>query len=141
MLMPPSQKDETIVDVPDETPTLPPVEDEAPTLPPLENDPISEPENEPTESAAGVFAGITLIPLDRLPNNLLLTKVELASVLGCSPRTLGRMVRKFELPPPITLAGRSVWISDKVKEWVVTSASRRESEAAKEAVRLKVFLR
>lgn len=81
----------------------------------------------------------TLITLDRFPDDRLLTKPELAEVLGCSPRTLNRMVEKFEIPPGVILGGRCVWLAGKVKSWIVSSASRREAEAEKEAVRRRVF--
>lgn len=84
--------------------------------------------------------GDTLITLDQFPDDRLLTKPELAEILGCSPRTLNRMVEKFEIPPGVILGGRCVWIAGKVKAWIASSASRREAAAEKEAVRRRVFL-
>ena len=83
-------------------------------------------------------ANAALITLDRFPDDRFLTKIELAEALYCSPRTLNRMVEKFEIPPGIILGGRCVWIVGKVKLWLASSASRREAEAEKEAVRRRI---
>jgi excisionase family DNA binding protein len=50
---------------------------------------------------------------------LLLTREELARRLGCSDRTLSRMARRGEIPPPVQLGGRTVWDAGGVKEWVI----------------------
>ena len=93
--------------------------------------------NEAEKGNATVNAA--LITLDRFPDDRILTKTELAEALCCSPRTLNRMVEKFEIPPGIILGGRCVWIVGKVKLWIASSASRREAEAEKEAMRRRLF--
>jgi predicted DNA-binding transcriptional regulator AlpA len=79
------------------------------------------------------------ISLGRFADGDLITKQELGKCLGCSDRTLQRMVERFELPPPMTLGGRKVWIIGKVRAWFTDAAERREAEALKEARRLHVF--
>jgi len=59
----------------------------------------------------------------------MVTKRELCRSFGCSERTLQRMVERFEIPPPMTLAGRKVWIAGKVRAWIVEAADRKEAEA------------
>ena len=81
----------------------------------------------------------TSISLGRFADGDLITKQELGKCLGCSDRTLQRMVERFEIPPPMTLGGRKVWIMGKVRAWFTDAAERREAEALKEARRLKVF--
>ncbi len=81
----------------------------------------------------------TSISLGRFADGDLITKQELAQCLGCSDRTLQRMVERFEIPPPMTLGGRKVWIIGKVRAWFTDAAERREAEALKEARRLRVF--
>ena len=81
----------------------------------------------------------TSISLGRFADGDLITKQELAQCLGCSDRTLQRMVERFEIPPPMTLGGRKVWIIGKVRAWFANAAERRESEALNEARRLRVF--
>ena len=68
-----------------------------------------------------------------------MTKAELCRALNCSERTLQRMIERFELPPPMTLGGRKVWIAGKVRAWLAEAAERKEAEALKEARRLRVF--
>jgi predicted DNA-binding transcriptional regulator AlpA len=49
------------------------------------------------------------------------------------------MVDRFELPPPVDLGVRKVWIVGKIRAWFADAAERREAEAVKEARRLRVF--
>jgi predicted DNA-binding transcriptional regulator AlpA len=81
----------------------------------------------------------TAISLSRFADGDLITKQELGKCLGCSDRTLQRMVERFEIPPPMTLGGRKIWIIGKVRAWFADAAERREAEALKEARRLRVF--
>lgn len=79
------------------------------------------------------------IGLGRYQDGDFITKKELGQALGCSERTLQRMVERFEIPPPMSLAGRKVWLIGKLKTWLSEVAERKESEAMREARRLKVF--
>jgi predicted DNA-binding transcriptional regulator AlpA len=91
------------------------------------------PEN---EIAAAVIDGAqryAQICLYRLPDDCLLNKHELAKALGCSWRTINRMVQRFEIPPGITLCSREFWIAGRVKAWIAES----EAKAEKEAQRLR----
>lgn len=99
------------------------------------------PEDEIIEIAQRRMGEYTFSRLFQLPSDCILTRKELARMFGCSCRTLRRMVKRFEIPPETELGGRDVWVVGKVKEWIVKSASRREAEAEKEALRLRVFLR
>ena len=69
----------------------------------------------------------------------MITNQELGECLNCSDRTLQRMVERFEIPPPMTLGGRKVWIVGKIRAWFAYAAERKETEALKEARRLRVF--
>lgn len=84
-------------------------------------------------------APATVIGLGRYRDGDFITKKELGQALGCSERTLQRMVERFEIPPPMSLAGRKVWLVDKLKAWLSDAAERKESEAVREARRLKIF--
>ena len=92
-----------------------------------------------TENMKTVKAPVTLMDLSRFADGDLITKRELCRSFGCSERTLQRMVERYEIPPPTSLAGRKVWLVGKVKAWIADAADRREAEAIKEARRLKVF--
>ena len=79
------------------------------------------------------------ISLRGLADGDLITKPELCRCLGCSERTLQRLVERFEIPPPMTLGGRKVWLVGKVRAWFADAAERRTAEALKEARRLRIF--
>lgn len=81
----------------------------------------------------------TAINLGGFADGDLITKRELGKCLACSERTLQRMVERFELPPPMPLAGRKVWVVGKLRAWFADAAERREAEALKEARRLRIF--
>lgn len=80
-----------------------------------------------------------VISLDRFSDNDYITKVGMTQIFRCSERTIQRMVERFELPPPTTMAGRKVWRAGKVKAWLAQADDRIEAEALKEAKRLRVF--
>lgn len=58
-----------------------------------------------------------------------ITKIGLSEAFGCTERTLQRMVERLEIPPPMLLAGRKVWIVGKLRAWIRTAAERQEQEA------------
>ena len=81
----------------------------------------------------------TTINLGKYADSDFVTKSELCRAFKCSARTIQRMVERFEVPPPMTLAGRKVWIVGKVRAWLTETADRKEAEALKEAKRLGAF--
>lgn len=93
-------------------------------------------ENIQATDAAGAAS---IISLDNYGDTAYLTKPEMCRALSCSERTLQRMIERFEIPPPMTLGGRKVWIAGKVRAWLTEAANRKEAEALKEARRLRVF--
>ena len=92
-----------------------------------------------TENMKTVEAPATLMDLGRFADGDLITKRELCRSFGCSERTLQRMVERYEIPPPTSLAGRKVWLVGKVKTWIAEAVDRREADAIREARRLNVF--
>lgn len=74
-----------------------------------------------------------------LPAKALLDEDVLAQVLGVSKRTIRRMVARFELPPPIALAGRSTWIADRVLAHIEARAERAARKAELEARRIEAL--
>jgi len=81
-------------------------------------------------------AGVLLDELARLPERALVDEKRLASLLEVTTRTVRRMVARFELPPPIRLAGRSVWMVGHVLAHIQTAAERALSNAKRQARRL-----
>lgn len=68
-----------------------------------------------------------------------ITKLGLAEAFGCTDRTLQRMVERLEIPPPMLLAGRKVWIVGKLRAWILAAAVRREEEALREWGNFRAF--
>lgn len=93
----------------------------------------------PTISKNDAVDSAIVISLDRFSDNDYITKVGMTQIFRCSERTIQRMVERFELPPPSTMAGRKVWRAGKVKAWFAQADDRTEAEALKEAKRLRVF--
>lgn len=93
----------------------------------------------PASSNYDAIGTSSVISLDRFADNDYITKAGMAQIFKCSERTIQRMVERFELPPPTTMAGRKVWRAGKVKAWFANADDRIEAEALKEAKRLRVF--
>ena len=69
--------------------------------------------------------------LARLPEKTLVDESSLAAALKVTSRTVRRMVTRFELPPPVQLGGRSVWMVGKVLQHIESALERAEREALK----------
>ena len=52
--------------------------------------------------------------LARLPAQAIVDERALATALGITSRTIRRMIGRGELPAPVPLAGRSVWMAGRV---------------------------
>lgn len=74
-----------------------------------------------------------------LPAKAMLDEDVLAQVLVVSKRTIRRMVARFELPPPIALAGRSTWIADRVLAHIEARAECAARKAELEARRIEAL--
>lgn len=97
---------------------------------------LPETDESPTSSPEG---GPTVIQLDRFSDGDYITKAGMTQVFDCSERTIQRMVERFEIPPPSTVAGRKVWRVGKLKAWLAQADDRTEAEAIREAKRLRVL--
>lgn len=58
--------------------------------------------------------GLTITALAELPVGTMLDARALAGVLGVTPRTIRRMVARFEIPKGVAIGGRKIWFSDQV---------------------------
>ena len=77
--------------------------------------------------------------LAEMSSKTLIDEDALAHVLGVSKRTVRRMVARFELPPPIALAGRATWISGHVLAHIEARAERAARKAEQEARRIEAL--
>ena len=81
----------------------------------------------------------TIVLLAELPPKALLDETALAAALGVTKRTVRRMVTRFELPPPVALAGRSTWIAERVLAHLDARAERAARKADQEARRVEMI--
>ena len=92
---------------------------------------------ERSESAPAVPAAPKIVlALAELPAKALLDECALAAALKVTQRTIRRMVARFELPPPILLAGRSTWIADRVLAHLEARAARAARRAEQDERRI-----
>ena len=74
--------------------------------------------------------------LARLPEKAILDESRLAAALQVTSRTIRRMVDRLELPPPVQLGGRSIWMVGRVLAHIESALETAEREAAKEHRRI-----
>ena len=82
-------------------------------------------------------SGVIITRLAELPRATLLDEKALAQTFGVTKRTVRRMVGRYELPPPVSFAGRSMWQVGKVLSWFEARADRLAREAERGAQKLK----
>lgn len=81
--------------------------------------------------------GTVIVGLAELPERALLDEGRLAELLGVSRRTIRRMRKRFEIPPPVRIAGRSMWFSGRVLAYIEGEAIKLENESLRNSRRLK----
>jgi predicted DNA-binding transcriptional regulator AlpA len=77
--------------------------------------------------------------LAELHEDALIDAAALARHLGVCDRTLRRMIRRGELPPPVRMGGRSRWLAGRVRQWINDRAALAEKDAARELARLRAL--
>lgn len=82
------------------------------------------------------LCGVIVTRLAELPDRALLDERALAHVFGVTKRTVRRMVGRYELPPPVRLAGRATWQAGQVLRWFEGRAERLAREANRRSRRL-----
>jgi predicted DNA-binding transcriptional regulator AlpA len=70
---------------------------------------------------AGIIGGLAA-----LPEKALVPERELAAIFYVSQRTIQRMVGRNELPPPVRLGGKSMWIVGRVLAHIEGTAENAE---------------
>ena len=91
------------------------------------------PLEEPEAIAELECPGTLISALAELPTKAILDEARLAHFLQVSPRTLRRMVARFELPPAITLGGRSMWVVGRILDYIEARAESAERDATRPA--------
>ena len=81
--------------------------------------------------------GVIIKGLAELPARAWLDDTALADALGVTTRTVDRMVARFELPPAVRIAGRSMWEAGRILDHFEARAKAAAEDAQREAERLK----
>lgn len=92
-------------------------------------------DNSSSNDSGGIGTRL-IVALAQLPPQALVSEGALAEALSVTKRTIRRMVRRGELPPPIAFAGRSTWMVCRILKHFEARATRAEQEAEREARRL-----
>jgi len=66
---------------------------------------------------SGEHAGLVLPALAEMHPNTILDSAALAVALKTTERTIRRMVKRYELPPPVRFRGKKTWFAGKVLAW------------------------
>jgi len=77
--------------------------------------------------------GLVLDTLAKLPEKAILNEAAVAKALHVAPRTLRRVVARWQIPPAVTLGGRSVWFAGRVLAHIEAAAIRAEKDAERDA--------
>ena len=84
-------------------------------------------------------AGVVITRLAELPERTMLDEKALAAALSVTPRTVRRMVGRYELPPGFPFAGRTQWFVGRVLAWIEAQAERKQQEAERAAAKFRKF--
>lgn len=82
----------------------------------------------------GIFTALA-----ELPGRAILTEAAMAKAFGVTGRTIRRMVARYELPPPMSISGRSTWFAGRVLAWLEGRAERQEREAGRVLSKIDAF--
>jgi hypothetical protein len=85
-----------------------------------------------TDAGPGVLTGLA-----SLPHDALLDKEALAGVLGCCAKSIERMVRRHELPPPVRFGGRGRWLAGAIMDHFKARADAAAKAQEREVARLR----
>ncbi|MCK4670761.1 MAG: hypothetical protein KAT43_06170 [Nanoarchaeota archaeon] len=102
----------------------------------IEKEKIKVEERKSSNSREDQRKGLLIDVLGKLGEKTILDEAKLASILGVTSRTVRRMVSRFEIPPPISLGGRSVWFVGRLLAHIDAAAERAEREAARHAKKI-----
>lgn len=90
----------------------------------------------------GYFGNDVIRSIDLLaqgPDDLI-TKRALCRLFECSERTLRRMVKRRDLPPPLRVEGKSVWAAETLGKWLADAAKRKQVEIEVEARQIRAIM-
>ena len=94
-------------------------------------------QDQPNQPESTKKAPLVSIELAQCPAEAVLDQPALAAMLAVSPRTLRRMITRFEIPPGVKLGGRRVWLAGKVRDYLGARADVAIKESERAAVRMR----
>ena len=96
----------------------------------------SKPDASVAAASAVGSPGVVVSALAEMNDRALLDERALSVALHVTKRTIRRMVARFELPPPVPFAGRSMWQVRRLHEWFEARAERLARDAQRAARKL-----
>ena len=86
------------------------------------------------DNGAGIISALA-----EFPKETLLDESAMGHAFNVCARTIRRMVVRYELPPPIPVAGKSMWIAGRVLAWLEANAERAEKDVMRKIERLSQY--
>ena len=82
-------------------------------------------------AGASTFSPITREKLAGLPPGTIVYREELAAALECCEKSVTRMVKMNQLPPPMVLGKRRAWLAGQIQKHLLSAAEKIEEDAAR----------
>jgi predicted DNA-binding transcriptional regulator AlpA len=78
--------------------------------------------------------------LAALPGATIVYREELATALGCCEKSVTRIVKANQLPPPMVLGKRRAWLAGQIQKHLLSAAEKIEEDAARWNAKLRQHL-
>ena len=75
--------------------------------------------------------------LAALPAGAIVYRDELAAALGCCEKSIKRMEKRHQLPPPMTLGKRRAWLAGQIQNHMAETVKKLEAEEAQWSAKLR----
>ena len=83
--------------------------------------------------------GNAIARLAELPERALVDEQFVANVFDVTPRTVRRMVARCEIPPPLSVGSRSMWLAGRILDFLDGRAQQAQRDAEREAERISEY--
>ena len=83
--------------------------------------------------------GGAITRLAELPERALVDEQFVADVFDVTPRTVRRMVARCEIPPPLSVGSRSMWLAGRILDFLDGRAQQVQRDAEREAERISEY--
>ncbi len=96
-------------------------------------------DNSEAAAAEKPDSGSAITRLAELPKRALVDEQFVANVFDVTPRTVRRMVARCEIPPPLSVGGRSMWLAGRILDFLDGRAQQAQRDAEREAERISEY--